>query len=210
MIDRKYQILAVNPCNGHIHTEKDSLLLVADDRAVPIALRAYLEECEKLGCGDTHLESVALLIDRVENILEQDKDLLVPIRKIWQQLNNPPSELSITLTELIDILKSNDKFVVYDSGKGNVVIEKELDDELESLGFYRGPKVRLKKRVPNRTEIKNALSGNLSAMLSALQKAYKVRPQDDEIAEDRLLEIMSRTKKLKDDLNKIFDGENSD
>ena len=66
MIDRKYKILAVNPCNGNIRTEADSFLFNADDKGAPAALRAYLDECQKLGCDESHLESIALLIDRVE------------------------------------------------------------------------------------------------------------------------------------------------
>ena len=66
VIDRKFVILAVNPANGHIYTEKDSLLLCAKDKAVPAALRAYREECVRLGVNPEHIESVGLLIGRVD------------------------------------------------------------------------------------------------------------------------------------------------
>ena len=71
VIDRKYQILAVNPCNGHIHTEADSILFNADDRAVPAMLRAYKRECERIGCEEPHIESISLLHDRV--LIRQSK-----------------------------------------------------------------------------------------------------------------------------------------
>jgi len=64
-IDRKFRILAVNPCNGHIYTEKDAILLCAKDKAVPAALAAYHSECEKLGANKEHLDSIILLIGRV-------------------------------------------------------------------------------------------------------------------------------------------------
>lgn len=66
MIDRKYKILAVNPCSGNVHTEDDSILFLAKDQALLVALEAYVEECSLLGCEDSHLESVNLLIERVE------------------------------------------------------------------------------------------------------------------------------------------------
>ena len=66
MIDRKYRILAVNPCSGNVHNEEDSVLFLAKDEALLVALEAYVEECSLLGCEDTHLESVNLLIERVE------------------------------------------------------------------------------------------------------------------------------------------------
>ena len=66
MIDRKYKILAVNPCSGNVHTEEDSVLFLAKDQALLVALEAYVEECSLLGCEDTHIEGVNLLIERVE------------------------------------------------------------------------------------------------------------------------------------------------
>lgn len=66
VIDRKFQILAVNPVNGHCYTEQDSLLLCAKDRAVPAALKAYKAECIRIGANQEHVQSIELLIGRVE------------------------------------------------------------------------------------------------------------------------------------------------
>ncbi|MGH1371169.1 MAG: hypothetical protein ACRBBW_03980 [Cellvibrionaceae bacterium] len=65
-IDRKFEIEAVNPSNGKTYTHKDALLLCAKDKAVPAALKAYQEECKRLGANPEHVESVGLLIGRVE------------------------------------------------------------------------------------------------------------------------------------------------
>ncbi len=65
MIDRKFKILAVNPCKGKHYTEENSMLFCAKDKALLPALYAYREACEKLGCGSEHLESILLLIGRV-------------------------------------------------------------------------------------------------------------------------------------------------
>lgn len=65
MIDRKFKILAVNPCNGKHYTEQNAVLLCAKDKATVPALEAYLSACHDLGCDATHLESVTLLIDRI-------------------------------------------------------------------------------------------------------------------------------------------------
>lgn len=66
MIDRKYKILAINPVSGGIHTEEDAILFLAKDLALLPMLEAYVEECSLLGCEDTHIESLNLLIERVE------------------------------------------------------------------------------------------------------------------------------------------------
>ncbi|MCG7851780.1 MAG: hypothetical protein MIO92_04585 [Methanosarcinaceae archaeon] len=77
MIDRKYKILAVNPCSGNIHTEEDAVLFLAQDLALLPALRVYAEECGLLGCEDTHIESINLLISRIE-VYQRDGISKVP------------------------------------------------------------------------------------------------------------------------------------
>lgn len=67
VIDRKFVLLAVNPCNGNIYTEANALLLCAKDKAVPFALREYRRACIRLGCNGEHIESLDLLITRVDN-----------------------------------------------------------------------------------------------------------------------------------------------
>lgn len=66
VIDRKFKIMAVNPCKMHtLYTEENSILLCAHDEAVPYALKAYRDKCASLGCAEEHLESIDLLIERV-------------------------------------------------------------------------------------------------------------------------------------------------
>lgn len=66
VIDRKFQILAVNPCKkGAVYTEQDGVFFCAKDRAFPAALNAYRDECVKIGCGTEHIESIDMLISRV-------------------------------------------------------------------------------------------------------------------------------------------------
>lgn len=65
-IDRKFKLLAVNPVNGKIYTEKDAFVMCAKDKAVPAALDAYIRECHKIGANPEHIASVSLLLRRVE------------------------------------------------------------------------------------------------------------------------------------------------
>ena len=86
-IDRKYQIRALNPCSRNTHDEHDSILFLAKDKAVPAMLRAYLTESDKLGANPAHLESISLLIGRVEQYQREveakipDTDLPCEIRR---------------------------------------------------------------------------------------------------------------------------------
>lgn len=66
IIDRKFQLLAVNPVNGKIYTEANAMVFCAKDAALPAALKAYRQECLRIGANPEHVESVGLLIERVE------------------------------------------------------------------------------------------------------------------------------------------------
>jgi len=72
MIDRKFKILAINPCKGKHYTEENSMLFCAKDKALVPTLEAYHNECLKLGCGLEHLESVELLISRVKTFQKDE------------------------------------------------------------------------------------------------------------------------------------------
>lgn len=78
VIDRKFKLLAVNPANGHIYTEKDALVLCAKDKAVPATLKAYREECIKIGANDAHILSIGLLIERVKDFQKETGGGRVP------------------------------------------------------------------------------------------------------------------------------------
>lgn len=66
MIDRKFKILAVNPCKGSVYTEKDGVFFCAKDIAfLTGALPGYRKACKALDCGAEHIESIDLMIERV-------------------------------------------------------------------------------------------------------------------------------------------------
>lgn len=66
-IDRKFKIFARNATTGKTYTHHDALLLCAKDAAVPAALFAYKQECERLGASPEHIRSIELLYNRVKD-----------------------------------------------------------------------------------------------------------------------------------------------
>lgn len=87
-IDRKYQILAINPCSGNTHTQEDAVLFLAKDKAfLEGALPGYRQRCIELGANPAHIESIDLLIERVRVYQEgieskvPDTDLPCEIRR---------------------------------------------------------------------------------------------------------------------------------
>ncbi|MDO8357257.1 MAG: hypothetical protein Q7U76_12775 [Nitrospirota bacterium] len=67
MIDKKYKIQAVQAITKAKHTEQDSVLFLAKDKALPATLRFYSEECTRLGAANDQLQGIELLIGRVED-----------------------------------------------------------------------------------------------------------------------------------------------
>jgi len=76
-IDRKFQILAVNPVNGKTYTEENALLLCAKDAAVPAALEAYRDKCTQLKANTEHIASIELLLQRVV-LFQTENECRVP------------------------------------------------------------------------------------------------------------------------------------
>lgn len=76
-IDWKYQIRAVNLCSGNTHTEEDSVLFLAKDKAFLIGgLPGYRAACVELGANPAHIEAIDLLTERVKR--RQEMDCKVP------------------------------------------------------------------------------------------------------------------------------------
>jgi hypothetical protein len=71
-IDRKFRIHAVNRATGIVQTDGTAILLLAKDNAVPATLHFYRNECERLGALEGHLQSVELLIKRVDEYREKN------------------------------------------------------------------------------------------------------------------------------------------
>jgi len=66
-IDRKFQILAVNPCKkGAIYTQADGFFFKATDKFAPHALVGYIKAMKESGEVDSiQIESAELLLQRV-------------------------------------------------------------------------------------------------------------------------------------------------
>ncbi len=67
VIDRKFVILAVNPCKpGSVYTEKDGVFFKAVDEFLPGALKKYIEDMKASGRVDANqILSAEMLLDRV-------------------------------------------------------------------------------------------------------------------------------------------------
>lgn len=62
IIDYNFKILAVNPVNKKVYTEKDSVIFRVTDKGLVPFLHQYLFECAKLGADINHLNNIKKII----------------------------------------------------------------------------------------------------------------------------------------------------
>jgi hypothetical protein len=70
-VDRKFEFTAVNPCNGKVYTQENAIVFCAKDKALVAALVGYSRVSKFYGSNPEHLESIALLIERVKKYQEE-------------------------------------------------------------------------------------------------------------------------------------------
>jgi hypothetical protein len=71
-----------------------------------------------------------------------------------------------------------------------------MEREMEALGFYSGPRVKLASREMTAEDVFAAMARSLTRMNEALQGAWEARPEGDREIEDQLLDILAAGQKL--------------
>lgn len=139
---------------------------------------------------------------RIKELLREDPDFLVPVKKLMRHFlkDEPLPEYH----EFLALLKADPDLVVMD-------LEDKSEDEdwdekeMEALGYYTGPRVRLKDRVPSPADIAAILKRHTDRMMEALGQAYCLGVEDfTEEEEDGMLELLARAKNLRDSVQKAI------
>ena len=148
-------------------------------------------------------------LNLAEKILDDEKDFIVPIKKIWLKLSLMGKADRLSFEEFSYMLQQDERFEVFDDTESDT--EKLLGnnmDDLEELGYYFGPRVMLKSRRPSRKEIGQILIKKTEQIFENLKKAWDLRPEDEE-EEDQLLQALASTQKLLRTLEREFPESNN-
>ena len=138
------------------------------------------------------------LLNLTEEILFDENDFMIPIKKLWLKLSLLGNAATVSYEEFSFILQQDDRFEVFtdkDDIPTNQFCESNKND-WEELGYYFGPRVMLKSRKPSRQKIGEILIHKTEQIFDNLKKAWDIRPQDDEDEEDQLLQALASTQKL--------------
>ena len=146
------------------------------------------------------------LLDWVGAYLEQDEEIIVPITKMWNEwsaTHGGPSLDEFTETVLGDGRFEEMRGVSHTEGLEGLSPE-ELEEEarkMEALGYFSGPRVKLKSRKITMEHVARMIQKHNDRMEMALHQARWAMP-DEGTAEERgmLADILVSARRLRQHL----------
>lgn len=153
-------------------------------------------------------------MDEIEKILENEEDIIIPVKKAWKiiQFNEDFKDVSIpSLGKFIELVKKDERFEfmpplsygqMYADLTEDEKVKREID--MEELGFFSGERIKLKRVQLTGELLANIIEKSIERMTAALKNAWDAR-LDDSNAEKRLLEIMKKAQKLQNGINKVVE-----
>ena len=138
--------------------------------------------------------------------LKQVSNPLVPFESIVRHLRSAAACPPFEEAELLAFLRKHELFRVIDPPQEHDA--PEIGAGLDAMGVFTGPQVILDTRVPTVGEAGDLIDQSLACMSEALDRAMDVaRETDDKEAQDRVLDVMARARKLKEMVHHVFHGE---
>jgi len=152
-----------------------------------------------------------LVTTRVIEELEADPDFYIPVKKLWLMVQGEGLAQDIELEDFHRMLSDDERFEFTpgvdhrEKLDAEDEIAEEMERELEALGFYSGPRVKLVSREMTAEDVFAAMARSLARMNEALQGAWETRPEDDQAVEDQLLDILAAGQKLEREIKDLID-----
>lgn len=145
---------------------------------------------------------------RLIEILETDPDFYVPIKKLWLMLQAEGLALDLELEEFRAQLEADDRFEIEDfddSLPGEPEEVAEIERDLEAMGFFGGPRVKLASREMTAEDIMAGLLRSLQRMNEALRGAWETRPEGDWETEEDLLNALAMGQEMEDEIRQMIE-----
>jgi hypothetical protein len=146
------------------------------------------------------------IIQWVRAYLEQDEDIIVPVKKMWNEWH--AAQETPSLADFTRIVLSDDQVeempgVDHTGHMEEMSLEEreEYEEDMEAHGFYSGPRVKLKSKEITREHVARMLKKHNDRMEWALQQARAAMPEDiGEAEEGNLIDAIQLARKLRRDL----------
>lgn len=156
-------------------------------------------------------------LNEAERILATDKDVIAPVKRIWEEVGKQGKKQGFDIPSLADftaLLEGDTRFEFIASLDENGEPLEQLpredtpqEEELEHLGFYSGDRVKLKSVELTPEVIGGLIRRKVDMTMDALTRAWERRPEGDQETEDQLLDILAKTQKLQREVKSTFSRE---
>lgn len=146
------------------------------------------------------------LLNWVYDYLEGDEDIVVPIKKMWNEWHGAHLEPSLeTFTAMV---LADERFEAMGGVDHTEGFEdwspEELEEyrrDMEARGYFSGPRVKLKSREITLEHIAKMIKKHNDRMEEALRQAREAMPEDmSEQEEGQLIDIIEKTKEFRQKL----------
>ena len=146
------------------------------------------------------------LLEWVHTYLAQDEEIVVPIKKMWNEWRI--THTGPVLDVFIALLLADERFedvgdVDHTEGREWMTPEEmaEYVRDMEEVGFFSGPRLKLKSRELTLEHITSMIKKHNDHMEEALRQARATMPEEvDEQEEGQLIEIMALAEQLRQHL----------
>jgi len=151
-------------------------------------------------------------ITRISEILELEPDFFIPVKKLWLQIQEEGLAQDVGIEDFHRVLAEDERFEFapgVDHSEGiddDPEYAQQMEQEMEALGFYTGPRVKLASREMTAEDVFAAMARSLARMNAALQGAWDTRPEGDQATEDQLLDILAAGQKLEREIDGLMEG----
>ncbi|NJN97075.1 MAG: hypothetical protein HC875_24770 [Anaerolineales bacterium] len=143
------------------------------------------------------------LLEWVCAYLDRDEEIVVPIKRMWNEWHALHSEPS--LEDFSALLLADDRFEEMEGVDHTEGLEwdspEELDEyvrEMEAVGFFSGPRLKLKARELTLEHITHMIKLHNDRMEAALHQARALMPDDvSEEEEGQLIDIIVLAQELR-------------
>jgi hypothetical protein len=156
-------------------------------------------------------------LNEAERILASDKDVIVPVKKIWEAVEKQGRAQGFEIPALPDftaLLEGDTRFeflaTLDENGEPPEGLPRDgtdQEEELESLGFYSGDRIKLRSVELTPEVIGGLIRQKVDMTMDALARAWERRPEGDSDTEDQLLDILAKTQKLQREVKNTFSNE---
>jgi hypothetical protein len=130
------------------------------------------------------------ITNRIARILDASDHVLMPLEELYDRLANEGMMAWMTPELLEDLLISDDRFEVYEGLADSDLFNPMIQAELQARGLLGGPLVMLRSKGTSTEEVMLDMLLHLQEMNTALETAWKLRPQNNPDIEAELLNLL--------------------